>query len=283
MFGSCASSILAGLLTLFQAQAILIFGIAGAALALFATLMGMATEQIGVRFGPGSTGVLQACLGNLPELFVGIFALRAGLLGVVQAALVGSILGNSVFVLGLTFFFGGLRHGTQSFASTSSRRMATLTLLAVTALVIPTFIHGIHTPASGHEEGFSITCAVILLVVFIANIPVSLKDTPPERSAEEESLAGVHAWPIWLAIGVMVGASVGAAFASDWFVGALTPATTFLHISPAFTGLVIVALASNAMENVVGIQFAARNQANYAISIILNSSLQVALGFLLPS
>nr|MBA2677390.1 sodium:proton exchanger [Ktedonobacteraceae bacterium] len=77
---------------------------------------------------------------------------------------------------------------------------------------------------------------------------------------------------------VLVGAGVGSAFISDWFVNALTPAIQFLHISPAFTGLVIVALAGNAVENVVGIQFAARNQMDFAISVILNSSLQVALG-----
>jgi Ca2+:H+ antiporter len=79
---------------------------------------------------------------------------------------------------------------------------------------------------------------------------------------------------------VLLGAGVGAALVSDWFVAALTPAITFLHISPAFTGFVIVALAGNAVENVVGIQFAARNQADYSISVILNSSLQVALGLI---
>jgi Ca2+:H+ antiporter len=79
---------------------------------------------------------------------------------------------------------------------------------------------------------------------------------------------------------LLLAAGVGAAFVSDWFVAALTPAISILHISPAFTGLVIVALAGNAVENVVGIQFAARNQADYAISVILNSSLQIALGLI---
>ena len=87
-------------------------------------------------------------------------------------------------------------------------------------------------------------------------------------------------WPLWLAIAVLVVAGVGSAFVSDWFVAALDPAITFLHISQAFTGLVIVALAGNAVENVVGVQFAARNQSDFAISVILNSSLQVALGLI---
>jgi len=96
-------TVLAGVLTVFHANAVFIFVVAGGALALLAALVGQATEQIGARLGSGATGVLQSALGNLPELFVGIFALRAGLISVVQAALVGSILGNSLFVLGLAF------------------------------------------------------------------------------------------------------------------------------------------------------------------------------------
>jgi Ca2+:H+ antiporter len=278
--GSLVFSVLAGILTAVQANAVLIFVVSAAALALLAALVGEATDQIGSRLGPGATGVLQSALGNLPEFFVGIFALRAGLVDVIQAALVGSILGNSLFVLGLAFFVGGLRHGTQRFASQTPRMIATLTLLAVAALAVPTLVYGLHTPAAGHEEGLSIACAVILLLVFLASIPVSLQGGPTSLPEEPKEHAESRSWPMWLAIVILVGAGVGSAFVSDWFVSALTPAITFLGISPAFTGLVIVALAGNAVENVVGVQFAARNQADYALSVILNSSLQVALGLI---
>lgn len=278
IIGAFASTIVAGILAALQVNAVLIFVLSAVALALLAALVGEATDQLGSRLGAGATGVLQSALGNLPELFVGIFALRAGLIDVVQAALVGSILGNSLFVLGLAFFVGGLRNGPQRFNSDAPRMIATLTLLAVAALAVPTLVHGLHTPAAGHEDGFSIACAVILLLIFIASIPVSLKGGPP--SLPEEPNRELHVWPLWFTIAMLVAAGAGAAFVSDWFVAALTPAITFLHISAAFAGLVIVALAGNAVENVVGIQFAARNKADYAISVILNSSLQVALGLI---
>src|SRR6266849_220218 len=151
---SLVLSLLAGLLTLLHANAVLTFVVSGVALAILAALVGQATDQLSTRLGPGATGVLQSALGNLPELFVGIFALRAGLVSVVQAALVRSIIGNSLFVLGLAFFVGGLRHGTQRFASGAPRTIAMLTLLAVAALVVPTLIHQLHTPAAGHEQVF---------------------------------------------------------------------------------------------------------------------------------
>ena len=229
--------VLSAILTAVGANAVLIFVLSGVALALLAALVGEATDQVGARLGPGATGVLQSALGNLPELFVGIFALRAGLLSVVQAALVGSILGNSLFVLGLSFFVGGIRHGTQRFGSDTARMIATLTMLAVAALTIPTLAQLLHTPAAGHQEGLSVACAIILLIVFIASIPVSLKGGPSAVSTGPlEPATARDLWPVWLAIVVLVGAGVGSAFVSDWFIAALTPAITFLHISPSFTG-----------------------------------------------
>ncbi len=272
-------AILAGVLSAVAANAVLVFAAAAAALALLAALVGEATDQLGSRMGPGATGVLQSAIGNLPELFVGIFALRAGLVEVVQAALVGSILGNSLLVLGIAFLFGGLRHGPQRFAGDQPRMMATLLALAVAALAIPTLTLGLHTPAAGHEEALSIACAVILLVVFVVSIPVSLAGGPSAVSTEPGAASGAI-WPLWLAVAVLVLAGIGAAFVSDWFVAALTPAISILRLSAAFTGLVIVALAGNAVENVVGIQLAWRDKPDYAISVILNSSLQVALGLI---
>src|SRR5215217_2366458 len=94
-------SILTAVLTFAHANAVLLFVISAVTLATLATVVGHATEQLGNYLGPGATGILQAAVGNLPELFVGFFALQAGLVKVVQSALVGSILANSLLVLGL--------------------------------------------------------------------------------------------------------------------------------------------------------------------------------------
>ena len=256
--------------------AVTLFVVAAAGLASLAGVVGEATDHLGERLGPGATGVLQSAIGNLPELFVGIFALRAGLIAVVQSALIGSILANSLLVLGLAFLLGGLRHGAQKFASETPRMIATLTLLAVAALVVPTLAHLLHTPADAHEDTLSLACAIVLLIVFIASVPVSLKGGPASIARPEKEKAA-ESWPLLLAIVVLVGAGVAAAFVSDWFVEALEPAIAALHLSQAFTGLVVVAIAGNAVENVVGVQLALANKADYAVSVILNSSLQVAL------
>jgi len=277
---AAVASISAGLLR--GHGAVMPFAISAVALATLASVVGHATEQLGERFGPGATGIVQSAIGNMPELFVGIFALRAGMVAVVQAAVIGSILANSLLVLGLALLVGGLKHGTQRFSSDQPKVIATLTLLAIAALTLPTLVHELHTPAEAHADALSIACAVVLLIVFILSVPFSLKsDLPQKMENANPDVAAPHSvWPLPLTLGVLVCAGVGAAFVSEWFVDALEPARLMLHLSQAFTGLVIVAIAGNAVENLVAVRLAARNKPDYAVSVIMNSSLQIALALI---
>jgi Ca2+:H+ antiporter len=266
-----AASVLAGV----GANQTIVFIVSAIALAALAMLIGQGTDQLGQRFGPGVTGILQSALGNLPELFISIFALRAGLVVVVQTALIGSILANTLLVLGLAFFVGGLRHGTQKFHAPAVRSIATVLLLAVAALAIPTLATAPGAPDAGHATDLSVIVSVVVLIVFAASIPFSLRGGPGASVAHEASAEA--AWPLPLALGSLVVGGVGAALTSELFVEALKPTMASLGLSEAFVGLVVVAIAGNAVENVVGIQAAAANKTDLAVSLILNSSLQVAV------
>jgi Ca2+:H+ antiporter len=264
------------------AGGVAIFGASAVGLAGLAAMVGEGTEQLSHRLGPKATGVLQSSLGNLPEFFIGIFALRAGLLDVVRAALVGSILANTLLVLGLAFLVGGLRHGPQKFGTDQTKMMATLLVLAAAAIAIPTIATFPGGPAHGHETELSIVVSVVLLVVFAGSVPFAIGKGAGDRSPEapgpsEPAHTSEATWPMPVAAGVLLGAGLGAAFVSDWFVEALKPAMSSLGMSEAFAGLVVVAIAGNAVENVVGIQAMLADKADLAISVILNSSLQVAL------
>ncbi|MDX6475172.1 MAG: Ca2+:H+ antiporter [Gaiellaceae bacterium] len=250
--------------------AVTTFVVTAIALAALARTVGHATEQLGSRLGSGGAGVVQSALGNLPELFIALFALQKGLVAVVQAALVGSILANSILVLGIAFLAGGLKNGAQRFDSDRAQMISTLLVLSAATMVLPSLAHAFHTPAAAHSQALSLICAGVLLAVFVVTVPLFLKST-----GEEE-----HAAPRWSALltgAVLGGAGLAAAVTSDWFVSALTPAIHTLHMSQEFAGLVIVAIAGNAVENVVGVQLAMRDRADFAISVILNSSLQISL------
>ncbi|PZS33893.1 MAG: sodium:proton exchanger, partial [Pseudonocardiales bacterium] len=244
VFGGAGAVVLAGVTRYVDLGAITAFVVSGLAIALLASLVGRSVEQLGDRFGAGATGVLQSALGNLPELFIGIFALRAGLVQVVQAAIIGSILANVLLVMGLAFLIGGLRHGRQKFDSTRARTAIAMLILAVAAMVIPSLAHDVHSAAAKHEQALSSIVAVVLLLVFACSVPAAIRRDPLESPDHE---AEVPRWPQWLAVGLLAVASILAALVSDWFVHALTPAIDALNISQAFAGLVIVAIAGNAV------------------------------------
>jgi Ca2+:H+ antiporter len=287
------------------------FVIAALALALLASLVGRSVEALGDRLGAGATGVVQSALGNLPELFVVLFALKKQLYDVATASLVGSILANVLLVLGLAFLAGGIKNGPQRFAKAPARTVSLLLVLSVAALLVPALTARLHTPAASHERGLSIVVSILLLGLFVASLPSAIgrrraaepavaegeqasepaaAEAPGDRAAGSRggrataaasrpatSHEHVPAWPLGVAIGMLALTGVGAAFVSDWFVAALQPAMGSLGISQAFAGLVIVAIAGNAVENVVGIQLAMKNQSDYALSVILQSPLQITL------
>ncbi|MBO0845017.1 MAG: hypothetical protein J2P22_06320 [Nocardioides sp.] len=265
--------VLAGLADRGHWNSVVAFFVSAAAVCVLASVVGRSVEQLGDRFGAGATGVLQSALGNLPELFICIFSLRAGLDDVVRAALVGSILANLLLVLGLAFLVGGLRHGTQQLGSDRARTIVVLMLLSVSAWALPSFTQWLHTPASAHETTFSVIVSVLLLLLFAASLPFSLRRDSSDDAGEHDQ----PRWPIGLAVGLLAVAGIAAAFVSEWFVNALQPAMDALSINETFAGLVIVAIAGNAVENVVGVQLAARDQSAYAFSVILNSPIQIAL------
>jgi Ca2+:H+ antiporter len=290
------------------------FAIATLALAGLAWVVSFATEQLGERFGPAITGMLQSTLGNLPELFVVIFALQKGELVVAQTAIVGSIFANAMLVLGLVIVVGARRapDGIMRFSHRLPRDTATLLLVTVFIIVLLGLSLGSHDPASHHVKVISAVGAVSLLIVYLAWVVPYLRsdarpgEKPDERAGNEcegsAPAAGPGATPVRdtraqprlapadgggprlslpLTLALLFSAGVASAFVSDWFVNALSPAIVQLHISQAFAGLVIVAIAGNAVENTAGIVLAWKGRSDLAISVVKNSVAQIA-AFLFP-
>jgi Ca2+:H+ antiporter len=274
------------------------FAIATLALAGLAWVVSFATEQLGERFGPGVTGMLQSTLGNLPELFVVIFALQKGELVVAQTAIVGSILANALLVLGLVIVVGArvAPDGVMRFSTRLPRDTATLLQVTVFIIVLLGLSLAAHDPASHHVKPISIVGAVCLLVVYATWLVPYLRDDPAPVTADEAAAAAAAGPPgrvdaevrpagprlsLGLTLGLLIVAGVGSAFVSDWFINGLAPAIGKLHVSQAFAGLVIVAIAGNAVENTAGLVLASKGRSDLAISVVKNSVAQIA-AFLFP-
>ena len=271
---------LAGIARYAGAGALLAFGVATLALAGLAWIVSFATEQVGGRFGPAATGVMQSTLGNLPEFFVVIFALSKGQIVVAQTSIIGSIFANALLVLGLVIVAGARQagDGIMRFKTRLPQDTATLLLVASFLIVILGLSLSSGDKASHHVKAISAIGAGFILAVYIAWVIPYLRG---EAAAGGEGTAHTARLPLAVS-GVLLGVGgVGSAFVSDWFITALEPAIKQLHLSEAFAGLVIVAIAGNAVENVTGIVLAAKGQSDLAISVVKNSVSQVA-AFLFP-
>jgi len=287
IFGGYAVAFaIVALANLFDLPPLVRFVVAIVGLAMGAVAVGEATERLSQRMSPAATGVVQSVLGNLPELFLAYFALQAGLLGVVAAALVGSILGNALFVLGLAILVGGLRHGRLTFSVATNRLYATELVLGVAALTVPFLAVQPGAPDFGHAQELSGVVAIVLLVLFAVSVPISLKLAGEAPAAKphvpDDDLAHDDVpRPLGQTLALLAISGASAAFVADWFVEALQPAMAAIGMSEAFAGLIVVALASNAVENLAGVTSAARGNGDLAMSLILNSALQIVL-FLAP-
>ena len=281
------ATVAAGVTRYAGAPAVLGFLLAAIALAALASIVSFATEQVGERFGPAVTGFLQSTLGNLPEFFIVVFALSAGQVVVAQTSIIGSLFANALLVLGLVIVTGAAasKDGIMRFRIRLPNDTATLLLAASFVIVVVGIAVQDRAKAASHVQALSAIAAVGLLAAYATWAWGYLRsDTPspdPEREAEGDETQGRRA-PIGVSVALLAVAGAGAAFASDWFIHALEPAIASLGISQAFAGLVIVAIAGNAVENVAGITLAHKGQSDLAISVVKNSVAQVA-AFLFPA
>jgi Ca2+:H+ antiporter len=255
------------------------FAVATVALAGLAWIVSFSTAQVGERYGPAATGLLQSTLGNLPEFFIVVFALHAGEVVVAQSSIIGSIFANALFVLGLAILAGchESADGVMRFQVRLPKDNATLLMLASFLIVLVGVSVGTGDRASHHVRAISIVGALALLVTYVVWLADYIRSDAPREAPGAEHRVSMATALALLAVG-----GVAAAFVSDWFISALTPAMHRIGVPKAFAGLVIVAIAGNAVENTAGVALALKGEADLAISVVKNSVAQIA-AFLFPT
>jgi len=258
-----------------------VFLSAGIAIVPLAYVMGLATEELGKRAGPGLGGLLNATFGNATELIIALVALSGGLVDVVKASITGSIIGNILLVLGVSMLAGGVRHPRQSFNRAAAGLQVTMLTLAVIALVMPElynlFVFGTSSPPpSVTVEQMSLLIAAILLVAYLGGLVFSLhthRDVFNPVSAQEDP----PRWSVRFALVVLLGATAVVGLESEILVGALHDAIATAGIGVLFAGVIVVAVIGNAAEHGASVLMAWRNKMDLSVGICTSSSTQIAL------
>jgi Ca2+:H+ antiporter len=269
---------------------LLVFIFSGLAMIPLAGLMGEATEALAVHTGPRLGGLLNATLGNAAELIITIMAIREGILNpainehmleLVRASLTGSIMGNILLVLGLSVLVGGLRHGTQKFDRSHAGTNATMLMLAVAALIIPSiFSHSIEIANHDAVEYLSLGVAGVMMVLYVLALLYQLRRSGDHTLDDGEYAAAKLEAPHWSvakSLTVLLIATAAIVWMSEMLVGTVEHVVLEIGITEFFLGIIIVPLIGNVAEHLVAVTVAAKNQMELSLAISVGSSLQIAL------
>jgi Ca2+:H+ antiporter len=269
------------LLELAGGSYLLIFLTSAGAILPLAGLIGRATEQLALHTGPRIGGLINATFGNVTELVIAFFLILENQTEIVKASLTGSIIGNLLLVLGLSFLIGGVKHEEQTYNARAASVHATSLVLAVTALFMPAlFAHSQNTDTLFQREVVSATVAAVLIALYAAALFFTLvthehlfRTPSPEERPE---------WSRQRAVLVLLAATAVVALEAEFLVGSLEPALEDLGLSELFVGLIVIPIIGNAAEHSSAIMFALRNKVDVTLEIAIGSSTQIAL-FVAPA
>lgn len=259
------------------------FLLAALAILPLAVYMGFATEELALYTNPKVGGFLNATFGNATEFIIAFFALKQGMFDVVKASIAGSILGNSLLVLGASMFAGGLRNGVQKFCAKSIDFSSTMLTFAVIGICIPAvFLHTVRPELvnSWEYEPLNLLIAVVMLIIYVLGIYLSLKTNSDVYGTTGHGEV-LPKWSLKKALAVLIGSTVFIAWESEILVGTIEPMTAALSINPFFVGIILIPLIGNAAEHSTAIWMAMKNKMDVATEIAIGSSLQIAL-FVMP-
>src|SRR5262245_7073967 len=256
----------------------LVFVLSVLAIVPLASLLSYATESVAAKIGDALGGLLNATLGNLTELVIALAALRAGQYLPVQASIAGAIVTNTLFLLGASFFLGGLKHHVQEYNRIGARLQSALLFLATVALLIPSTISTVDS-ASGtaFKRKLSLGLAVTLLTAYGLGMLFSLKTHKELFAGKEAGEAEEAPLPVGVALATLAAVTVVVALVSEVFVASVQSAAESFGMTPAFVGFIVVALVGGAAEMASAFSGARKDRLDLSVGIALGSASQIAL------
>lgn len=243
-----------------------------------AAKMGEATEELAKIYGGHVGGLLNATFGNAAELIIALLAISRGLSDLVKASLAGSIIGNLLFVFGLSLFFGGLKYKEQRFSSNIGSMNSTMLLIAMMSLMIPSLFHFVPTEHRGDDERvLSVSVAALMIIIYALSMVFSLKTHQDLFRGEEAERKEKARWSRNFAVAVLAVSTIALALISEVFVGQIEHVAKDFGLTELFIGAIIVAVIGNAAEHIAAVFFALKNDLDLSVNVTVGSSLQISL------
>ncbi|KAJ3380588.1 hypothetical protein HDU92_005879 [Lobulomyces angularis] len=240
-----------------------------------AKLLGFATEELSLRTNQTLGGLLNATFGNLVEMIVSIFALKEGLIKVVQASLLGSILSNLLLVLGLSFFCGGLYHQTQEFNITAAQTGASLMNICLGSILLPSAFNYV-TNDEKLMLDFSRVTSLILLLIYLVYLYFQLH-SHSNLFEEDEDNDEEPTTTAFASFTLLVVSTLFVAGCAEYLVGSIEGISEDWNLSKTFVGIILLPIVGNAAEHLTAVTAAMHSRMALSLGVALGSSMQIAL------
>ncbi|PYR22665.1 MAG: calcium/proton exchanger [Acidobacteria bacterium] len=258
-----------------------VFMTAAISLIPLAGLIGLGTEQLARRAGPAWGGFLNATFGNAAELIIAVVALRNRHIELVKASITGSIIGNLLLVLGLSFFVGGLGRRAQTFHRTAATNTSAMLFLGVVALVMPAVfdlsLYGTLSAKPPAIDRLSFWSALILIGAYAGSLIYAFT---AQRDLFRPMLEGERdgpRLPSGAAVVVLATGTLLTTAQAEILVRAMEPALARFGFTELFVGVIVIAVIGNAAEHYSAVTAARRDEMTLAVEIAVGSSAQIAL------
>ncbi|HLJ66467.1 MAG TPA: calcium/proton exchanger [Chloroflexota bacterium] len=269
----------------------LLFGLTAVGIIPLAALIGKATEELAYRVGSATGGLLNVTFGNVPELIVGALAIRANLVPLAQATIIGSVIGNASLVVGMSLFWGGIRNGIQRFSREVVGHHAVLMILSVASLALPS-LFAVTSPRH-NVETLSAVVACLLIASYGAYMLYDIaglrggRGRQPQTgdvfSGEQEAVVALvqdeqgPEWSWQWSVFWLILASIMVALEGEVLLGTVRPVTAAAGVSELFVGLVIIPIVGNVAEHFSAVILAGKNKMDLSFGVASGSAIQVAL------
>jgi Ca2+:H+ antiporter len=248
-----------------------------------AWLIGHATAVLAERVGGGIGALLNATFGNLTELLVGVLLIVHAQVSVLKASITGGILSNLLLVLGTSMLVGGYRRLEQRLRGREANGQATMMVLAVATLLLPSVLALQRQTSDGKLQKISVVVAVILVLLYAGALVFTHKthrrlfrlDEP--EPAPDARVKPPRRWSVRVAVGVLLGATAAAGVGAEFVAHSLQQAGPRLGLTTGFLGLVVIPLVGNAAEHFSAVSMAAGDRLDVAAGIAMGSSTQLVM------
>ncbi len=244
-----------------------------------AIMLGDFTSDISEYIGDKKGGLIAATIGNLPELMMGIWSIKYGMIPMVKSALVGSIMSNMLLVLGISIFFGGIKYKSQKFNKLVARTNFNMLLLAMSAIVVMASLNKYAIVSKSTMVSISVKVAIVLIAVYLLGLIFSLYTHGNlfviSESKDKEDIKKPGRTRI-IVIGLIL-SSILLNILSERLIFNIRSIVEMYNVPQEFLGIILIPILGNVGENISAIMSALKDKINLSLEIAIGSSIQIAL------